>query len=47
MKWIKLLYTDINTIIVKYGHLTESFNVKQGVKQRCYLSSILFIICTE
>ena len=41
---IKLLYTDFSAQVLCEGELTESFQVKTGVKQGCVLSPFLFLL---
>lgn len=41
--WIKLFYSDINSIIINNGHLSESFQIKHGVRQVApYLLQFLY-----
>ena len=47
IKWVKLFYTDINSLIINNGFFSDSFNIGRGVRQGCPLSSSLFIICLE
>ena len=45
IKWVKVFYTDINSLIINNGFFSDSFNIGRGVRQGCPLSSSLFIIC--
>jgi hypothetical protein len=47
IQWIKLFYTDISTIIINNGHLSEPIPIQRGVKQGCPLSTTLFILSIE
>jgi len=47
IQWTKVFYTDIQSIIINNGHMSESFNIQKGVRQGCPLSSFLFIICIQ
>ena len=47
IQWVKLFYTDINSLIINNGFFSNSFNIERGVRQGCPLSSSLFIICIE
>ena len=47
IKWIKLFYTNISSIIINNGHLSPSFDIKRGVRQGCPLSTSNFNICLE
>jgi exonuclease III len=46
-KWIKILYTDINSSIINNGHLSQRIYPQRGIRQGCPLSAFLFIICAE
>ena len=41
---IKLLYTDFSAQVLCEGELTDTFQVKTGVKQGCVLSPFLFLL---
>ena len=45
--WIKILYTDIESICLVNGHKTDPFKIKRGVRQGCPLSMILYIVAQE
>ena len=45
--WIKMLYTDIESICLVNGHKTDPFKIKRGVRQGCPLSMILYIVAQE
>ena len=47
IRWVKLFYRDISSIIMNNGYMSESFKIKNGVRQGCPLSSSLFVICIE
>ena len=47
IQWIKLFYTDIESICLVNGHRGDSFKIKRGVRQGCPLSMILYIIAQE
>ena len=47
IRWVKLFYHDISSIIMNNGYMSESFKIKNGVRQGCPLSSSLFEICIE
>ena len=46
-KWIRILYTNINSRIINNGHMSEGFNLTRGVRQGCPLSPSLFVIALE
>ena len=47
LKWIKLFYNDISSIVINNGNISQPFNINRGVRQGCPLSSLKFIICIE
>ena len=47
IRWIKLFYTDIHSLIINNGHFSEPVKILRGVRQGCPLSSTIFIICLE
>ena len=47
IQWTKVFYTNIQSIILNNRHMSESFSIQKGVRQRCPLSSFLFIICIQ
>jgi len=47
VKWIDILYTNINSCVMNNGHATEFFPVTRGIRQGCPISAMLFIIVVE
>ena len=47
IQWVKVFYHGTNSIIINNGHFPESFQMKNGVRQGCPLSSFLFLISIE
>ena len=47
IQWTEVFYTDIQSIIINNGHMSESLNIQKGIRQGCPLSSFLFIICIQ
>ena len=44
IKWIKTLYTDLQSQCLINGHFTNKFNILRGVRQGCPLSMMFFVI---
>ena len=47
MKWVKTLYTDIQTCVMNNGWLSDMFRNSRGIRQGCPLSALLFVISVE
>ena len=45
--WIKLLYTNIQSIIILNNHISSSFPIHKGVRQGCPLSPLLYVLVFE
>jgi len=44
---VKLIYTELNSVVQVNGFLTEPFEIKKGVKQGDALSCALFILAID
>ena len=47
INWVKLLYTDIYSMVLVNGFLTDPFPVLRSVRQGCSLSPLLYVLCIE
>ena len=47
IKWIKVLNTDRLACVKNGGHLSNTFNMQNGVRQGCPISPQLFILAVE
>lgn len=46
-RWIRILYTDIQSCVLNNGHSSEFFYTGKGIRQGCPLSAFLFTIAVE
>ena len=46
-KWVTILYTNISSSVIVNGWLSETFCVLRGIRQRCPLSALLFVMAAE
>ena len=44
IKWIMILYTNIESVCLVNGHFSDVFKVYRGVRQGCPLSMLIFLI---
>ena len=44
IRWIKLLYNNVTSMISNSGWLSVPFNISRGIRQGCPLSALLFVI---
>ena len=47
IKWVRLLYTNISSCIMKHGTTTSYFHLQRGTRQGVPLSGYLFYIALE
>jgi len=47
IRWIQILYTDLNASVLVNGFTTAKFKIEQSVKQGDALSCVLFILAIE
>ena len=47
IKWVSVIYINIDNCIIKSGHMSEGFTVSKGVIQGCPLSLCVFVIAVE
>ena len=47
IKWVNILYTNIQSCVSNNGHHSPYFTLQRGVRQGCPLSPYLFIIAAE
>ena len=44
IKWVKLLYTDISSSVIVNNHISDTFEIKRGVREGCSLSPLLYVV---
>ena len=47
VRWVQLLYVDIEGCVINNGYSSNTFNIYRGVRQGCPLSPYLFILVVE
>ena len=47
IKWVSVIYNNINGCIINNGHMSDGFTVTRGVQQGCPLSPCIFVIAVE
>ena len=47
IKWVKVMYTDIQGCILNNGWVSSPFKVFRGIRQGCPCSSLLFVLAVE
>ena len=46
-KWVKIMYTNINSCVINNGYTSPFFSLHRGVRQGCPLSPFLFVLAVE
>ena len=47
IKWIHILYSNIQSTIINNGYFSPYFNIQRGVRQGCPISAYLFLLVVE
>ena len=47
IKWIKIIYSNIQSCVTNNGKSSNFFQLERGIRQGCCLSALLFIIVVE
>ncbi len=47
IKWVKILYSDIESCVTNNGHASAFFKLERGIRQGCPLSALLFVLVVE
>ena len=46
-RWVKVIYSDVQSCIINNGWMSNFFSLTRGVRQGCPLSALLFVMCVE
>ena len=47
IRWIKILYSDIQSSVLVNQFISDPFDICRGVRQGCALSPLLYVLCLE
>ena len=47
IRWITILYTDIQSSVLVNQFISDPINISRGVRQGCSLSPLLYVLCIE
>ena len=47
IRWVKTLYSDIQTCVINNGWISDVFKNTRGIRQGCPLSALLFVLSVE
>ena len=47
IKWVKLLYSNISSLVVANGFISDEFSILRGVRQGCGMSPLLYVLSIE
>ena len=46
-RWVRVIYTDISSLVINNGWLSSPFPLQRGVRQGCPLSPLLYRLVVE
>ena len=46
-RWVRVIYTDISSVVINNGWLSSAFPLQRGVRQGCPLSPLLYCLVVE
>ena len=46
-KWVHIFYSNISSCVINNGFASNFFSLERGVRQRCPLSGLLFVLEIE
>ena len=47
IRWVKLLYTDISSLVIVNNFISPCIPIQRGVRQGCSLTPLLYVLCME